>query len=303
MKKVFASLPDDNHLSEVNIPGTHDSCTAFCSLENMSRCQSLTVKEQLSLGIRLFDIRLNKSGENFYLVHALADCYSDKEKKNKLTFDEVLSDFRAFLAENPEETLVVSVKQDRGIMNRWFFPAFYKKYIEANENIWYLNNENPLLSECRGKMVLMRRCKVFPRWKKTKNSGLDFSVWKDQDGKRKTRHERVILKGGIKDAELTAFVQDRYGLAPEVKWHNCAEPFLESSVPNRASFYVHFFSTAHRQSGKTLYETAEKVNAEFLKYELKKDVSQGWMLFDFPTAEMIDKVIASNYEIYKEKIK
>lgn len=303
MKKVFSLLPDDIYISEVNIPGTHDSCTAFCTMSNMARCQELTIKEQLERGIRLFDIRLNKSGKEFYLVHSLADCFSDSDNKNKLTFGEVLSQFEDFLKENPDEILVVSVKQDRGIMNRWFFPAFYSKYIKGNESKWCLANENQLLSDCRGKMVLMRRCKIFPWWGKDKKCGLDFSHWKDQDGKKKTKHKSVILQGGIKDAELVALVQDRYGLAPCLKWSKCALPFLESSVPNKAVFYVHFLSTAHREKGKTLFETAEKVNSEFMKYEIKKEVPSGWMLFDFPSEELVDKVINSNFEIYKEKTK
>lgn len=303
MEKLFSELPDDIYLSAVNVPGTHDSCTAFCTMENMCRCQSLTVSQQLDMGIRLFDIRLYKSGNTFYLCHSLADCFTDSEKKLKLTFDNVLEAFRSFLKENPDETLIVSVKQDRGIMNRFFFPDFYEKYIAGNENEWYLKNENPTLAECRGKMVLMRRCKVFPWWKKDKACGLDFSHWKDQDGKRRVKPEAVILQGGVKDAELTAFVQDRYGLAPEVKWNRCALPFLERSVPNKAAFYVHFLSTAYRYSGKSLYETAEKVNDDFKKYELSKDSAQGWMLFDFPAKEMIYKVITSNFEIYKESKK
>ena len=115
----------------------------------------------------------------------------------------VLSDFREFLTENPDETLIVSVKQDRGIINRWFFPPFYEKYIAGNENEWYLKNENPTLSECRGKMVLMRRCRVFPWWRKDKECGLDFSYWRDQGSKRKEKIYTVR-----QNKELRAVVQD-----------------------------------------------------------------------------------------------
>lgn len=303
MKSVFKALPDNIYLSEINIPGTHDSCTAFCSMSNMSRCQNMTVKEQLDAGIRLFDIRLGTKAGKFFLVHALATCYRDGEKQEILYLEEVLDAFRAFLRENPEETLVVSIKQDRGIMNRWFFPALYDKYIKGNESEWYLKNENPTLAECRGRMVLMRRCKVWRSFLRDSAAGLDFSHWKDQDGKRKTKHENVILQGGIKDPELIALVQDRYGLAPDVKWSRCALPFFENAAPNKAVFYVSFLSTAYREKGETLFETAEKVNAEFMKYELKRDVSSGWMLFDFPSEKLVDKIIASNLEIYKEKIK
>jgi hypothetical protein len=82
---TFKNLDDIVFLSEINIAGTHDSSTAFVSMENMARCQSLTVKEQLDMGIRLFDIRLSKSGDEFYLVHAIADCFTDESKKEKLS--------------------------------------------------------------------------------------------------------------------------------------------------------------------------------------------------------------------------
>lgn len=282
MKKLFSALSDEIYLSEVNIPGTHDSCTAFCTLENMSRCQSLTVKEQLDLGIRLFDIRLNKSGNEFYLVHSLADCFTDGEKKAKLTFDTVLKDLRAFLKLNPDETLVVSVKQDRGIINRWFFSPFYDKYIKGNENEWYLENKNPLLKECRGKMVLMRRCRVFPWWKKKHKGGLDFSYWKDQGSKRKEKIHTVTQHKGLK-----AVVQDRYGLAPLRKWNKCEKPFLDRCVCDKDNIAVHFISTAYRYKNESLVKTAEEMNALFKAYELRG--KKGWFFFDFPDEEIMKK--------------
>ena len=300
MKSVFTNLPDSIYLSQINIPGTHDSCTAYCTMSNMSRCQSMTVKQQLEAGIRLFDIRLGEKAGNFFLVHALATCYSDEEKQKVLYFDEVLDAFREFLKENPQEILVVSVKQDRGIMNRWFFPRFYDKYIKGNESEWCLENENSTLSECRGKMVLMRRCKVWKGFLKQNAAGLDFSHWKDQDGKKKTHPLPVKL-----NADAVAIVQDRYGLPAVMKWKDCIRPFLEKAPEDigEKGFAVSFLSTASRGKGETLVEPAEKVNSEFMKYELKRSSAQGWMLFDFPTQELIDKVINSNLEIYKEKIK
>ncbi|MBQ7005206.1 MAG: hypothetical protein IJN68_02095 [Clostridia bacterium] len=300
MKSVFKALPDKAYLSGINLPGTHDSCTAYCTMPNMSRCQSMTVKEQLNAGVRLFDIRLGRKSEEFFLVHSLATCFSDAENRNVLYFDEVLDIFRAFLKENPEEILVISVKQDRGIMSRGFFPKFYSKYIKGNESEWYLKNENPTLAECRGKMVLMRRCKVWKGFLRSKEAGLDFSEWKDQDGKKKTKPLPVIL-----NEETVATVQDRYGLPAEMKWKECIYPFFEKSSESigEKGFAVSFLSTAHRQAGKTIFESAEKVNAEFLKYELKKDAPSGWMLFDFPSEELLDKVRESNFEIYKESLK
>lgn len=295
---TFKNLDDNIYLSEVNVAGTHDSCTAFVSMENMARCQSLTVKQQLERGIRLFDIRLNKSGDEFYLIHSLADCFADESKKEKLTFSAVLDEFRQFLKENPEETVIVSVKQDRGIMSKKFFPAFYEKYIRGNEGEWWLKNENPTLSVLRGKMVLMRRCKVRRKFVRSTDAGLDFSVWKDQAGKRKTHPEAVVLSAQEKDA-LIAKVQDRYTLSPDVKWCGCAKPFLDRCITDSSNFALHFISTSYRKKGDTLVETARVMNEYFGKYEMKTDKAQGWFFLDFPTKELCEKIIKSNLEIHK----
>ena len=282
MKKVFSGISDDAYLSELNVAGTHDSCTAFCTMENICRCQSLTVKEQLELGIRLFDIRLYKSGNTFYLCHSLADCFTQSDKKEKLTFDVVYECFCEFLKENPSETLIVSVKQDRGIMNRWFFPAFYEKHIVGKEDKWYLENKIPNLGECRGKMVLMRRCKIFPWWGKGKSCGLDFSHWRDQGSKYREKIYPVIL-----NKKQKAIVQDRYGLAPERKWKKCEKPFIEKCRCDKDNISVHFISTAYRYKNESLVKTANEMNSFFKTKEL--DEGKGWFLFDFPDEEIMKK--------------
>ena len=292
---VLSQLDDGIYLSEINLAGTHDSCTAFVSMENMARCQCLTVKEQLKLGIRLFDIRLNRKGNEFYLVHSLADCYCDKEKTNKLTFSAVLSDFREFLKDNPREVLVISIKQDRGIMSRSFFPAFYNKYIKGNEDEWYLKNENPTLGQIRGKTVLMRRCKVWRKYMERVNAGLDFSRWKDQAGARKTKTEKTVLcvdSAAVEPRILEAEIQDRYSLDCKKKWFLSAKPFLERCETSKDEFCLHFISTSYRKKGETLAETAEEMNGYFREYELKK--RKGWIFLDFPDREIVEKINLSN---------
>lgn len=283
---IFSSLADNVFLSDVNIAGTHDSATAFVAMENAARCQDKTIKQQLDMGVRLLDIRLSKNKNEFYLVHALADCFSDKEKTKRLTFGEVLSCCNEFLRQNPNETLILSIKQDRGIMSKSFFPAFYQKYIKGNENKWYLENKVPTLSECRGKIVLMRRCKVTKKYKKKTLCGLDFSHWRDQVRKREKALTVVLNK------DSKALVQDRYTLSKEVKWR-CSKKYLDSFKASYEKPLVHFISTSVKTQG-TLVGTAEYINKEFMTYPLKKQ--SGWILCDFPTNELIEKIILSNTE-------
>lgn len=279
----FCGIDPKTKISFLNLFGTHDSLTAFVSMEKMSRCQSLTLKEQFFLGVRLIDVRLAKKKNEFYLVHSLADCYTDESKQERLSFADVLKDCLGFLKENPEEFLVMSVKQDRGLQSRLFFPAFYKKYIKENKDLWYLGDGIPTVSECRGKIVLMRRCKVLGKWKKENPCGLDFSYWKDQGSKRTEKIYPVIL-----GKKQRAVVQDRYGLAPERKWHKCAKPFLEKCICDENNISVHFISTAFRYKNESLERTAEEMNGYFKEYDLKK--SNGWFFFDFPDEEIAKKM-------------
>lgn len=287
-RSLLSVVDEQTKISSLNLFGTHDSLTAFVSMEKMSRCQSLTLKEQLDLGVRLIDVRLARKNREFYLVHSLADCYGDESKKERLVFSEVLRDCLDFLRENPDEFIVMSIKQDRGIQSRLFFPAFFEKYIKGSEALWYLGEEIPKVGDCRGRIVLMRRCKVFGKRKKLNPYGLDFSHWKDQGSKRSEKIYSVVLNKNQK-----AVVQDRYGLEPQRKWHKCAKPFLERCSCDENNIALHFISTAFRYKDESLEKTAEEMNTYFKEYNLRE--SNGWFFFDFPDGEIADKfAIAEN---------
>ena len=288
--EVFSYFCDNTLLSEINIVGTHDSATAFVSYENLSRCQDKTVAEQLSMGVRLLDIRLGRRGSEFYLVHAVANCYTDSTKTKKLSFDEILSLCKEFLSENPEETLILSIKQDRGIQSKKFFERFYNKYIKGDEKSWYLENKIPDLGSCRGKLVLMRRCKIKKQFGKRFSCGLDFSYWKDQKKDKGKGALEVKL-----NKTQSAFVQDRYALEKTEKWYKSAKPFLDNCKTDENTVAVHFLSTSVREV--TLVPIAEFLNNLFMEYEIPEDRAVGWILVDFPTGELCKKIINSNHRI------
>lgn len=287
--EVFSRLCNNALLSEINIAGTHDSATAFVNYENLSRCQDKTISEQLSMGVRLLDIRLCKTKSEFYLVHAVANCYTDSTKTKKLAFDDILSLCKQFLLENPEETLILSIKQDRGIQNRKFFEHFYNKYIKGDENSWYLENNIPTLGCCRGKMVLMRRCKIKRSFRKKFSCGLDFSYWKDQ----KRNKGKGALEVKLSKTQ-SAFVQDRYALEKNEKWSQSAKPFFESCKTDKNTIAVHFLSTSIRE--ETLVPVAEFLNSKFMEYEIPGERALGWIFVDFPTSEICEKIINSNFK-------
>lgn len=66
----MADLSDELSVSEVFIPGTHDSAAGGVSdIGAFAECQSWTLSEQLESGIRAFDLRACQDGEAMRFFH------------------------------------------------------------------------------------------------------------------------------------------------------------------------------------------------------------------------------------------
>lgn len=111
----MSGISDSTALTDITMPGTHDSGTRNVDLPAWSKTQTLSITEQLNIGVRYFDLRLEHVSDVYYnaqIVHGSSNCWNDKG--GHLTLYEVLEDMYAFLKANPSETLIVSVKQDYG---------------------------------------------------------------------------------------------------------------------------------------------------------------------------------------------
>ena len=67
----MAQLNDDATLKSLTIPGTHDSGALHSIAEISSKCQSLAIKDQLKIGVRFLDIRLQLVGDKLKAYKAL----------------------------------------------------------------------------------------------------------------------------------------------------------------------------------------------------------------------------------------
>ena len=68
MKTWMTHIPDAYLISEINLPGTHDSCTCRVQFPFFSKCQQTTIAQQLNSGIRFLDIRVEKDGKNLKII-------------------------------------------------------------------------------------------------------------------------------------------------------------------------------------------------------------------------------------------
>ena len=94
------SIPDSTRLSQMTIPGTHNSLAlhGICC----ARTQTWSLVEQMRAGLRFFDIRLRRINNTLRAYHAFVD-----QKEN---FDSILRNVIGFLNRNPTECIIMEIK-------------------------------------------------------------------------------------------------------------------------------------------------------------------------------------------------
>ena len=69
----MAKLPDASSLAALTIPGTHDSSAMHEPAMGIAKTQTLTFAEQLTAGIRYFDVRCRNFDDQFLIYHGSLD--------------------------------------------------------------------------------------------------------------------------------------------------------------------------------------------------------------------------------------
>ena len=85
----MSQLGNNLSLREVNMPGSHDTMALYSIGDLAGQCQSLSLKDQLNLGVRFIDIRLKEDNNKLKVVHGIVD--------QKATFENVTSVVEEFL--------------------------------------------------------------------------------------------------------------------------------------------------------------------------------------------------------------
>lgn len=151
-------IPENKRISEINIPGTHDSGSKNVEKDKIDKyqCQSLSISEQMKIGVRYFDLRCvarKDRGDAQYINHGSVPCFNDAGKE--LTLDEIIKEGRQFLKRNPRETLIYQIKNEDNGSNDERICNYLGQYIK--NGLFWSKSYIPRLSEVRGRIVLVRR--------------------------------------------------------------------------------------------------------------------------------------------------
>jgi len=95
-------LPNELLLSQITLPGTHDTCCR--NTWEFAETQTWTLEDQLSAGIRFLDIRCRHINNVFAIHHDLIFC--------GIFFGEVLEIIKKFFLNNQSETVLMRIKEE-----------------------------------------------------------------------------------------------------------------------------------------------------------------------------------------------
>jgi 1-phosphatidylinositol phosphodiesterase len=193
----MSSIRDTIKLINLSIPGTHDSSTfAESDWQIGFKCQSLHISDQLAMGIRFLDIRVMIENDELYTCHTI---------RKYLKYKYVLSSIQTFLRNNPSEFVFVSVKHESG-------PSF-----TFDKSPFYSANENTIVKEARGNMILIDRIGVNYgiQW----NNSVIFDEFHDVNVMEKTNRYSEFNQKHNSDGKFKfSFLSTMFtGLAPY--WH------------------------------------------------------------------------------------
>ena len=280
----MSRLDDSMPLSEITLPGTHDSATQYVQLAWFSKCQSLNIGGQLDAGYRYLDIRLGADGNRLQLMHGFTKCKSSAFG-DTLYLDEVLNQCYAFIDAHPTETVILAVKQEHGDESVAAFEALLDAYVQNSPSHWLLTDTIPTLGEARGKLVLMRRYED--------EAGLGVTagiplLWPNQNG-----HDDTSLNTAAADnGSYRLWVQDRYEYDTEDKW----AAFLAGIEQNGAEggdIALHFLSTKGTAAYGHPYAFARALNEKLLEKPTAE--LSGWIVVDYASPALAAHICESNF--------
>lgn len=165
--KWMKDLNNSSRITELTIPGTHDSAAdqSHC-IENpecapiywLASTQTSEISDQLKLGIRFFDVRVAWELDllSFQMVLNLHHGPYYLHQR----FREVLEITLDFVSENPSEFVIFLIKQEHSDTSATSFWDEIRSVVDDyDDDLFFLERRVPTVGEVRGKIVFMARDK------------------------------------------------------------------------------------------------------------------------------------------------
>lgn len=142
----MASVPDDRLLSEVTMPGTHNTMALYGGL--YAECQSWSLASQLRAGVRFLDIRVRHVKGNLTIHHGVS--------YQRAHFGHVLEGVADFLREHPSEAVLMRVQETFSKTHDIYGAVVDYIHRHASWDLLWHSRRVPTMAEVRGKLVILQ---------------------------------------------------------------------------------------------------------------------------------------------------
>lgn len=255
-QKWMLELSDEKLISELSIPGTHDTGARFGTI--FAQTQSWTVYDQLLAGIRYLDIRGRRVNDILTIHHGVIYM--------KMTFGDVLNQIEKFLIENKSETIIMRLGEGYEALNPTdtFEGIFKNTYLNNYKDLFLISRDIPTLKESRGKIVLLADFSTsleFLKWNSLNiQDDYDLGIFGDINKKKKEIKDHMIKANSSLKNEFYANHCSAYGILLQ-------EPLL----------------------------VAEKTNSVPYEFCLNGNAKKvGIIIMDFPGEKLIEEIVNLN---------
>ncbi|MCU4116984.1 hypothetical protein N8G13_00710 [Mycoplasma zalophi] len=277
-------LPDTRPLSSLSLPGTHDSTmyngygflyTFGGSL--LATTQHFNFEDQLKIGIRAFDLRMQNDGR---LVHGVIPSYQ--------TLDDAFRFYADFLKKHPTEFLVVRIKDENFNVDKSYYAKQaneeYKKVVHSKYRNYVYNPEGKDVNEI------------------ARTKGFNIGQYRGKIIVLNHLHHKINTDnvGGFRYRTIVAneTTQDRYdGInSSEEKVKYITQHFEKSSSKQYwdGRLFVNFTSYA---SGRRPDTSSPEVNQNVVNYINSHNnlTTLGLVFSDFPGPSLVQSIYRTNF--------
>jgi 1-phosphatidylinositol phosphodiesterase len=279
-------------LSELSIPGTHDSGAKSPSSDaGRLTTQTRTIAEQLDDGIRFLDIRVGYTNNEFALYH--------EDVSLGLTFQDVLDTCSTFLTNHPRETIIMSLKKEddapasgntRGVT----FQDRFEKYVtDSPTGLFSRRNAIPPLRGSRGTIVLFRRYAVVARAGAPRQGINAYDDFPNDATGTIDGPPKLVIQDQFAQSGLNTRTRAE-------KWTAIKKLLNEASDPGNADvLYVNFASAAgiiHNDIDDDYPDAVAKdINPQLVDYFTDHPTGRfGIVVTDFETASLNRLIVETN---------
>ncbi|PGB05633.1 phosphatidylinositol-specific phospholipase C [Bacillus toyonensis] len=314
----MSKLEDTQKISEISIPGTHGTMALHGASfidEDLTRNQIMPLSQQFNAGIRYVDMRVKRVKDSFAMQHGIVN--------QKAMFEDVLKETIQFLRSNPQETILMRLKEETDPESgSKSFEEIFKSYRDRNASYFWDPNSvsfsernNPKLGDVRGKIVILQNFSASQEYGinyESLNIQDNFEVSAGPDGlyEKWNAVKNHLLNANKNSNNSNIYLNHFSGTGGAAAlWNNYYPWFIASGKENRDTGSNPLLIQAHTTNEwedfprgtneQVFYGGMNTMGTDFIQQGGIKH--SGIIAADFPGPGLIDSIIKLNGVTVNEK--